>query len=137
MKFVVDANILFSLAKPSSATNSIISSFSLKLIAPDFALIELHKYKEELSKKSGLDFNSAIKSLKEKVIFVDKSEYSELIKKFSSKISDEKDIVYLALASKLELPIWSNDKHLKEQSDIEVFTTAELIELFGDYEDEI
>lgn len=131
MKFVVDANILFSLAKSSSAANSIISNFSLKLIAPDFALIELHKYKKELSKKSGLDFNSAINSLKEKVIFADKSEYSKLIKKFSSKISDEKDIVYLALASKLKLPIWSNDSHFKEQSEIEIFTTADLIELFN------
>lgn len=105
MKFVVDADILFSLAKSSKVANSITSNFSLKLIAPDFALIELHKYKEELSKKSNLDFNSAIKSIKEKVIFVDKSKHSELIKKFSSKISDEKDIIYLALASKLDLPI--------------------------------
>lgn len=127
MKFVVDANILFALSKPSSVANSLSSKFSLKLLAPDFALIELHKYKDVLSDKSEIDFNSAIKFLKEKVVFVDKSEYSELIKKFSSKISDPKDVTYLALASKLNLPIWSNDKHFKEQSLIPVFTTEELI----------
>ena len=129
MKFVVDANILFALSKHSSVANSLFSKFSLKLFAPDFALVELHKYKEELSKKSGIDFNSVIKSLKEKVIFVDKSEYSKLIKESSSKISDPKDVVYLALASKLEIPIWSNDKHFKEQSSISTFTTEELINL--------
>ncbi|MBU3941768.1 MAG: hypothetical protein KKF74_02545 [Nanoarchaeota archaeon] len=131
MKFVVDANVLFALSKPSSVANSLFSKFSLKLFAPDFALIELHKYKGELSDKSGVDFNSVIKSIKEKVVFVDKSEYSGLIKEFSSKISDPKDVVYLALASRLNLPIWSNDKHFKEQSLISVFTTEELLELLS------
>lgn len=129
MKFVVDANVLFALAKSSSVANSLLSKFSLKLFAPDFALIELHKHKHELTSKSQLDFNSAIKSLKDKVIFVDKSEYSKLIKEFSSKISDSEDIVYLALASKLSIPIWSNDKHFKEQSLIPSFTTENLIDL--------
>ncbi len=129
MKFVVDANVLFALSKPSTTTNQLVSKFSLKLFAPDFALLELHKYKDELSKKSGLDFNSVINSFKEKVIFVEVSEYSGLIKNFKSKISDDNDLVYLALASKLNLPIWSNDKHLKEQSEIPVFTTSELIEV--------
>ena len=131
MKFVVDANILFALSRHSSVANSLFSNFSLKLFAPDFALIELHKYKEELSRKSEIDFNSAIKSLREKVIFIDKSEYSKLIKESSSKISDSKDVTYLALASKLNLPIWSNDKHFKEQSSISIFTTEELIKLLS------
>lgn len=131
MKFVVDANILFALSKHSSVANSLFSKFSLRLFAPDFALIELYKHKEELSKKSGIDFNSAIKSLKEKAIFIEKSEYSKLIKDFSSKISDPKDIAYLALALKLNLPVWSNDKHFKEQSSISVFTTEDLIKLLS------
>lgn len=131
MKFVADANILFALSKNSSVANSLVSKFSLKLFSPDFALIELRKHKNELSSKSGIDFNSAIKSLKDKVMFVDKSQYSKLIKEFSPKISDQDDVTYLALASKLNLPVWSNDKHLKEQSLILVFTTAELIELLS------
>ncbi len=128
MKFIVDANILFALSNPSSVANFLFSEFSLKLFSPDFALTEIEKYKDEISNKSKVDFNSAIKSLKEKVVFIDKSEYSELIGKFSSKISDPKDVVYLALASKLSLPIWSNDKHFKEQPLIPVFTTGELVE---------
>ena len=127
MRFVVDANILFSLAKPLTASNKLVSKFGLELVAPDFALIELYKHKEELVRKSGLDFNSIINSLKDKVVFVDKSEYSGLMKNFKSKISDISDIPYLALADKLNLPIWSLDPHLKEQMEIEIFTTAELI----------
>ena len=129
MKFVVDANILFALSKFSSAASFLVSQFSIELVAPDFALDELYKYKKELVKKAGKDFNSIIKSLKDKVMFVDKSEYFKHIKELSSTISDAKDIVYLALASKLSLPIWSNDKHFKEQSLIKTLTTKELIEL--------
>ncbi len=132
MKFVVDANVLFALAKPSSAANDIFSMYELKLIAPDFALIELLKYKDELVAKSEMDsFDKIISSLKSKVVFVDKSEYKELIKRASVLIPDAKDAAYLALALRLFLPIWSNDSHFKKQSQIEVFTTKELIEFFS------
>lgn len=121
---------LFSISKPSSATNKIISELSPKLFAPKFALEELHKYRKALSEKSGREFNSIIKTLKNKVKFVNESEYSDLIEKFKTKISDDKDLVYLALASKLKIPIWSNDPHLKEQSEISVLNTPELISSF-------
>lgn len=131
MKFVIDANILFALSNPKSAASSLFSKFSLKLFSPNFSLVEIEKYKDELSIKSKIDFNSAIKLLNERVIFIDNSEYSGLIRELSSKISDPKDVPYLAVAHKLKLPIWSNDKHLKEQSLIPVFTTKELIELLS------
>ncbi len=132
MKFVVDANVLFALVKSSSVANELLFKHSLKLIAPDFALIELSKYKKELLKKSDFKtFKSLISSLKQKVIFVDISEYKELLKKMLSEISDPKDITYLALALKFKLPIWSNDKHFKEQSLVDSFTTKELIELLN------
>jgi len=70
MKLVVDANILFSLAKESSSASLILQKFRFKLFAPKFALLELSKYKEELVKKSKKDFNSIISDLKEKVSFI-------------------------------------------------------------------
>ena len=113
MKIIADANVLFALSKPSSAANQILSRHKVKLISPDFALIELFKYKEELISKSGVDkFDLIIDSLKSKVVFVDNAEYKGKIRDLSSKISDPKDIAYLALALKLNLPIWSNDKDL-------------------------
>lgn len=131
MKFVVDANILFSLSNPKSAASFLFSEFSLRLFSPDFALSEINKYKHDISVKSRIDFNTVLNILKEKVIFLKKSAYSKLIKKLSSKISDIKDIPYLAVAYKLKMPIWSNDKHLKEQSLVPVFTTKELVEFLG------
>lgn len=133
MKFVTDANVLFALSKPSSVANNILSEHKLKLLAPDFALLELYKYKEILVEKSGIDdFNKIIKSLKSKVVFADKSEYKSFIKKAYSLLPDPKDASYLALALKLFLPIWSNDLHLKQQSKIIVLTAKDLIEFLGE-----
>lgn len=132
MKLVVDANVLFALAKSSSVANSLISKYPLKLISPDFAILELAKHKQELLNKSDIkSFEKIIELLKKKVIFIDKSEYSESVKKLSEHISDSKDIAYLALAVLFKTSIWSNDKHFKEQSLVDVFTTKELIEFLG------
>jgi len=132
MKIVVDANILFSLSKESSSAYSISEKFNLKLFAPKFALLELSKYKEELIKKSKRDFESIISDLKKIVNFIDESEYFDFLSEPRIKVSDPKDITYIALALKIKSPIWSNDPHLKEQSSITVFTTSELIEILGE-----
>lgn len=132
MKLVVDANVLFALSKPSSAANSILSRNRLRLFAPDFALLELHKYKEELVGKSGAgSFGEIIKSLKAKVVFVDNGEYRHLLKKAALSLPDPGDAAYLALALRLFLPVWSNGPHLKQQSLVPVFTTSELVKLMG------
>ena len=130
MKLIVDANILFSLSKEDTTASLILLQYKPKLFAPIFALEELSKHKEEIIKKSGFNsLNSIILSLKNKVIFIEKSEYSKFLSYSQIKISDSKDMAYLALSLRLKSPIWSNDPHLKEQSFIEVFTTAELLEL--------
>ena len=130
MRFVADANVLFALAKNGSVANSLVSEFGLRLLAPDFALIELYKYKDEIMKKSGVkDFDKIIESLKKKVLFVHHNEYKSNLKKAASMISDPKDATYLALAMRFFMPIWSNDSDLKEQEEVEVFTTKELVEV--------
>ncbi len=129
MKFVVDANVLFALSKPSSVANEILSKYKLKLLATDFALLELYKHREVLVEKSGIGgFDEIIESLKSKVVFVDKSEYGHLVKKAASSLPDPKDAAYLALSKRFFLPIWSNDPHLKQGVKAAVFTTKELIE---------
>jgi predicted nucleic acid-binding protein len=129
MKFVVDANILFSLCKESSAASGIFSKHDIKLVAPDFALIELYKYKKEIIEKSGgRDFEKIIENLKNKVVFINKTEYKDFIERASSLISDENDVSYVAVALRFFFPIWSNDSHMKEQDKVVVFTTKDLID---------
>ncbi|MGC9200887.1 MAG: PIN domain-containing protein [Candidatus Aenigmatarchaeota archaeon] len=44
---------------------------------------------------------------------------------------DVNDIQYFSLALKMNVPIWSNDKKLKQQSKVKVFSTKDLIEFLS------
>ncbi len=131
MKLIVDANILFALAKKESQTAKLVDRCNLKLFSIDYALAELMKYKEEWVKKSGRDIDEIMQALEEKIEFIPVKDCRIEIQECEKMISDANDVVYLALARKLRIPIWSNDPHLKEQSLIPVITTAELIDLLA------
>ncbi|MBS3074026.1 hypothetical protein J4447_01070 [Candidatus Pacearchaeota archaeon] len=130
MKFVVDANILFALANPSSVTSKIIENYDLTLIAPDFCLDELQKHAEIIVRKSSLmDFAAVLRRIRSFVIFISVDEYKTYFHEAAKALSDKEDIPYLALALKTGCPIWSNDKQLKEQSGITILTTEDILNL--------
>src|SRR3989344_5942325 len=61
------------------------------------------------------------------VILVPKEEI-ELSMIEAEKISpDKKDVLYFALALKLKCGIWSNDKKLKTQNKVKVYSTEDLL----------
>ncbi len=130
MKLIVDANILFSLINPQSFTSRLIENRELELFSPEYALDELSKHKGEIISKTKISsFKEAIIRLKKVVTFIKIEDFSNNLSQVQHLIRDEKDIIYLALAKHLNLPIWSNDTDLKEQSVVPVFTTSEIIEL--------
>ncbi|MEK6895158.1 MAG: PIN domain-containing protein [Nanoarchaeota archaeon] len=132
MKLVINANILFSLAKKSSATSGIVFNSNIKLFSPSFAIGELSKYKSTIIRKFNLkenEFDSFIKKLKERIVFYELDFYKDEVKEIIPFINDEKDVEYLALSKKLNIPLWSNDRELKKQKIIPVFDTKEIIEL--------
>lgn len=130
---VVDANILVSALLKDSTTRRILLDFKTpKLIAPDYLREELRKYLQEFAlkldtKKSKVDsaLNELIKAAKIEIVAEEK--YADSINVAGVLISDDKDIPYFALALELEYPIWSNDKRLKKQKRIKVYSTPELI----------
>lgn len=132
MKLVVDANILFAAAVKSGATAELIFSEALELLAPEFIFEEFEKYKELLVEKSHSsieEFDIIVSILSERVKAVPRDEFSDLFDKAESISPDPKDVPYLALALKSNCAIWSNDKRLKEQSKVPIFSTKELLEL--------
>src|SRR3989344_2944023 len=132
MLLVVDMNILFSFFKKHTFTRKLLSNPNLELYSPIYAIDELNKYSQELISKSKI--NTGTFELYKKVLswfikFMPVSEYKEFKDKADSISPDPNDTQYFALALKLNCPIWSNDKKLKEQSEIKVLNTSELIEL--------
>ncbi len=141
MNIVVDANILFTFFWKDSVLRNILLKSNVKLFSPEYALEEINKYSSYIVKKANLS-KEEFKKIKEQIAlyieFIPLKEYQSFFKDFESifknfsetdRIEFLKDIDYLALSLKLNHPLWSNDKLLKSQSIIIVFTTKEIIEL--------
>lgn len=133
MKFVVDTNVLFTFFWKESFTKGILIDQDLEFFSPEFALREVNEHRDEILKKTGIspeEFKRLRTDLAICVEFIPLEEYSEFLQRASS-IPDPNDVDFIALALKLDLPIWSNDPHLKEQSEVKVFSTKELIDFLS------
>jgi|SRR3989344_1269609 len=132
MKFVIDTSIVFSLFKSNSSTNKLLKEHIIELFAPKELIDELKKYSDIICSKSNISkqkFLSNLESLTE--IIKLRIPSKEFVSKASRLISHKSDSPFLALALEMNISIWSNDVHFKEQKLVKVFTTEELIKEFG------
>ncbi|HLD33679.1 MAG TPA: PIN domain-containing protein [Candidatus Nanoarchaeia archaeon] len=132
MRIVLDSNILFSALIKDSFVRRIILEYEGKFLFPSFVFEELVEHKDELMSKSGLnsdEFDSLLDTILRKVEIVHSSAL-EMHKKRSFEIMkdiDKNDVLFVACALAYpESVIWSDDKHLKKQKEIEVRTTNEI-----------
>lgn len=133
MQLVVDANILFAALIKDSVTIEILLEEFVEYFTPEWILEEFYKNKDEILKKSKRtpqEFEQVFEYLKQRITIVPKDDYREFLD-FAEKIAPhEKDAPYLALALKLKIPVWSNDRNLKEkQSSVHVFNTKDILNL--------
>lgn len=131
MRLVIDANIAFSLLKKDSFTKKLTQEHSLELYSHKFILEELEEHSEELCKllKVSKDKFERLKEILSKLVNLKIKVSPQQLNWARSLISDPDDKQYLALALKLNCPVWSEDPHFQEQSVIdvvEVFKTKEL-----------
>ena len=127
MELVGDTNIVFSLFKKSSFTNKFLKEQDIKLFAPAQLIKQLHKYSDDVCSKAKISKQTFLKDISLLPELIEFKEPSSLFKHKASKlISHKSDVSFLALALELNIPIWSNDDHFKEQSEIPVFKTHEL-----------
>jgi predicted nucleic acid-binding protein len=135
MNLVIDANILMSaLISTNGFTFNLILNEKIELIAPEFLFEEIEKYREEIYKKSGLsyeEFNLFLSLLYSEINFIPKEDFNQNINLAKQICPDENDTEYFALALAFNCSLWSNDKKLKEQDKIKVYSTEELTKLFN------
>jgi len=136
MELVVDANVLFSaLIAPEGLTRELIVGTQLSLFTPEYVLEEFNNHVDELSIKTRLTRNDVVKVLTEIISHssLKVTPLSELktTQSKAERISpDPDDVHYFALALKQKCGIWSNDKKLKTQNKVPVYSTTDLINLF-------
>lgn len=129
MELVIDANILFSALIKDGFTAELLFNEDLKLYTPEFIIQEFSKHQESILKKTHRtkeNFNEIMDFLKEIITIVPQEEYSKYLKEAKAISPDENDVMYFALALKLKCAVWSNDKRLKQQNKIKVYSTSEI-----------
>ena len=134
MDLVIDANILFSVLIQESKTEDLIFLEDIHLFSPEFIFEEFEKYKEiilEKTERNKEDFEKLMNILKKKISLISNKETEFFFFKAKEISPDEKDVDYFALALKLKCPIWSNDKNLRDQNIIKIYSTEELIRDFN------
>ena len=131
MKLVVDSSIVFCGLIGAGVTKEIIFLENVKLFSVEYFFDEFEEHKQRVVSLSGLspdDFNSLFELLKKRIDIIPKGSFDKFLKEANTLISDKDDTEYLALAMASNIPIWSNDRHFKQQSMVKVFTTEELAE---------
>jgi len=131
MKIVIDANILFSALIVKGRTDELILRNSLELFAPDFLLKEFNKYLLlilEKTRRSDQEILNAYNLIIKRITFIKENDFSDYITNAEEICPDENDIFYFALALKLNCGIWSNNKLLKNQEVITVYSTSDLLD---------
>jgi len=83
------------------------------------------------TKYSYSDLKYLFSIIERRMTIIPESDYLSFVGKAMRLCPDIKDIMYFALAMYLKCPIWSNDKRLKRQPFIKVFSTHELLKMFN------
>lgn len=134
MKITVDANILFSALIKEGLARKIWFNPELELLSPKYLIIEFKKYAKYISKKSRLnktDFELLVEKLFLQIQLIEDQELKPFLPAAASLSTDSKDWLYIALALKENTIIWSEDKGLKKQQRIAVYSTQEMQKEFG------
>jgi len=134
MELVIDANILFAALIKDGTTATLLFHEDLKFYSPEFVIDEFLKYSGLIQKKmkrTGEEFMLITHQLYQVINVIPEEEYEHFIDGAKNISPDDKDVMYFALALKMKCGIWSNDRVLKEQDTVVVYTTKELLSLLG------
>lgn len=133
MDLIVDANILFAALIKDSITSELMLRNDLHLYAPEYIIDEFEEYREIIRRKTNRsddEFDRALDVFQRRIELIPYEEIKPFIDNAIAISPDIKDMPYIALALKLHMAIWSNDKILKEkQKKIKVYSTTEIIML--------
>ncbi len=134
MKLVIDANVLFASFIKNNLTRAIMLKKPFSFYSPDYLVDEFFEHLEELADKTMISPRTLKGKVKEllrlsDIKLVEKRDFEDFLDNASKIIPDSDDVAYVALALKLNCAIWSNDKRLKEQNKVKVYSTEDLIDI--------
>lgn len=135
MKLIIDTNVLISGLIKDSTTRRILFGEKFTFYIPEKVIVEVNKYIPEICQKSNLtqiEIQTLLNLILEHLNVVPLENYQKKLEKAREIMStiDEKDTQFIALAISFKNNgIWSNDKHIRKQEKIKVYTTSEIIKI--------
>jgi predicted nucleic acid-binding protein len=132
MELVIDTNIVFSAIVKNSVSRILLLNPNLILHAPEGLISELEEHREEIREKSRLSekkYDELMAILLSRIELVPKESIVPFLKAALEFSPDKDDSPFLALCLAKGIPLWSNDKPLKQQSFVKVFSTSELFNM--------
>lgn len=127
-KLAADANLILSAVAGKAALRVFLQE-DIGIVTTQFNIDEVRKYLNVIADK--YDLSIEVLELQLNLLplkIYQRQHYSGSIPKASKKLSgiDEDDIELLALAMKLKVPVWSNDRDFRNAG-VKVYTTARLL----------
>jgi predicted nucleic acid-binding protein len=132
MDLVVDANILFSALIKSGITRNLLIFQRFNLFSAEYIFEEFKNHIKEIEKKIKVGKNE-LNDLLDMLLLESNITLIPLkkLRPFKDKAirisPDPNDAIYFAVALKMNCPIWSNDKELKKQKHIKIYSTKDII----------
>lgn len=114
---IVDSNVIFaSLIKGESSktlSRIIMLEEAIEIVLPEEGLAELHEHSKKL-KELSKDFENALVLLFTRIHVIPKEFYEDKIQEAYeiAKNFDPEDTPFIALALKLNIPVWTNDRQM-------------------------
>jgi len=137
MLLIVDVNVIFSALYSKDAAYDVFainrSRRIFEWVAPEYMFLELRKNTDKLlqaSKLSRDEIENVLSFIEEELWIIPGDEFGEFVPKAAELLSEhKKDTPYLALALKLNCPIFSGDKKFKKLSPVRVYNPRELLDI--------
>jgi len=131
LEIVIDTNVLISALIKPSKTRELILSSKLILHSPEHIINETLNNKKEILQKSGLDdaeFQKLTSVLLTRINLVPVDDFKNSIKEALKLVTHPEDSPFIALALSKNIALWSEDKDLKSQAIVKVYSTKEISE---------
>lgn len=133
MKMVIDANPIIASLLGGKASD-IVACDKFEFCSPQFALFEVEKYIPLLARQLNRpepEVRTAFHQLP--IVPFQPVTYDDSVSRASAIIGarDKDDVPVLALALELQIPVWTNDRDFFGLSDVQVYSTEDMIELLA------
>jgi predicted nucleic acid-binding protein len=135
LKFVLDTNVILKALIKDSVVRGILLRSSHEFLIPEHAIDETRKHLGTVAEKSGLsasEINSVIGTLLVSIKVVPAEKVVSKWKEAEDIMArvDMGDVPFVAAATSVSCDgIWSDDKHLRRQDKVRVWTTKEIVGL--------